>query len=107
MHDLFHLLISWLLTDETELVSFNGGRIQPRSPDPRHMLVFRVELGGRMVRTFLQVPVLITVSGTKDGAVLKQGAWIVVVIRVQRWLRYFILLGEFYMDGGMSIEILC
>lgn len=32
-----------------ELVNFNGGRMQPQSPDPKHMLVFRVEIGGHMV----------------------------------------------------------
>lgn len=32
-----------------ELVNFNGGRVQPQSLDPKHMLVFRVEIGGHMV----------------------------------------------------------
>ena len=34
-----------------ELVSFNGGRVQPQSLEPKHALVFRVEGGGHMVGT--------------------------------------------------------
>lgn len=34
---------------KTELVNFNGGRVQPQSLDPKHALVFRVEIGGHMV----------------------------------------------------------
>lgn len=32
-----------------ELVNFNGGRVQPQSVNPKHTLIFRVELGGHMV----------------------------------------------------------
>lgn len=35
----------------TELVNFNGGRVQPQSLEPKHTLVFRVEGGGHMVGT--------------------------------------------------------
>lgn len=34
---------------KAELVNFNGGRVQPQSLDPKHALVFRVEIGGHMV----------------------------------------------------------
>ncbi|CAM9283249.1 unnamed protein product [Ectocarpus sp. 6 AP-2014] len=32
-----------------ELVNFNGGRVQPQSLEPKHALIFRVEIGGHMV----------------------------------------------------------
>ncbi|CAM9730136.1 unnamed protein product [Pylaiella littoralis] len=35
-----------------EVVNFNGGRVQPQSLNPKHALVFRVEIGGHMMACF-------------------------------------------------------
>lgn len=39
------------LCKHSELVNFNGGRVQPQSLEPKHALTFRVEIGGHMVCT--------------------------------------------------------
>ncbi|CAM9832352.1 unnamed protein product [Laminaria digitata] len=44
----FYALL-YLVFTVSELVNFNGGRVQPQSLEPKHALVFRVEGGGHMV----------------------------------------------------------
>lgn len=78
------LLLLFLLCPSrnlAELVNFNGGRVQPQSLEPKHMLVFRVEFGGHMVSDGRQLIheidafTVVQVRGGKEVAFRVSATW--------------------------------